>query len=185
MSGAGGPGGGAAAPLPEMRHAERHTARLIILDPADRLLLIQYAATPGQSVTYPGLKNFWFTPGGGIEPGESAEQAALREMEEEVGLTGLPLLGEVARRSALNDLFTRAAFCHERYFLVRTRDALFDTARLAETDQDEVLDVRFWALDDLAASDEVLIPAAVATLAQQLIAGGMPAAPLDLAELAP
>lgn len=169
---------------PDKRYATRHTSRLIILDPADRLLLIQYKATAEESVVYPGLKNFWFTPGGGIEPGESAEEAALREMDEEVGLNGLPLLGEVARRDALNDLFTRAAFCHERYFLVRAASDAFDTARLAETDQDEVLDVRWWQLDAFKSSGEVLIPAGVLRLARMLIADGMPQQPVDLAMLA-
>ncbi|MGL4440556.1 MAG: NUDIX hydrolase [Bosea sp. (in: a-proteobacteria)] len=168
----------------EQRHVTRHTSRLIILDPADRLLLIQYRATERQSVVHPGLKDFWFTPGGGIEPGESAEEAALREMDEEVGLSGLPLLGEVARRDALNDLFTRAAFCHERYFLVRASSAAFDTARLAETDQDEVLDVRWWELDAFKASSEVLIPGGVLALVGQLILQGIPPEPVDLAALA-
>jgi len=169
---------------PGDRYPERHTARLIILDPEDRILLIQYRATSEESVVHPGLRSFWFTPGGGIEPGETAEQAALREMDEEVGLTGLPLLGEVARRIAINDLFTRAALCHERYFLVRTATSAFNTARLAETDQDEVLDVRWWRPHDLAASAEVLIPAAILTLTRSIIAHGAPREPFDLLSLA-
>lgn len=33
----------------------------------------------------------WGLPGGGLEPGESFEAAAVRELEEETGLTGVPL----------------------------------------------------------------------------------------------
>ena len=161
----------------------RHTSRLIILDPDDRILLLNYVARKPSDPPSGHAASFWFTPGGGVEEGESAEEAALREMDEEVGLTGLPLLGEVARRSALNDRFQRVAFCHERYFLVRAPSAAFNTARLAETDQDEVLDVRWWSLAGFERSGEVLIPDAVLALTRFIMADGVPAEPLDLLTL--
>lgn len=37
----------------------------------------------------------WVLPKGGVEPGERPEQAAVRELEEEVGLRGLTLVGEL------------------------------------------------------------------------------------------
>lgn len=159
---------------------ERRTARLIILDPADRMLLISYQGQKDIDPAKPGERAFWYTPGGGIEPGETAEQAALREMEEEVGLTGLPIIAEVARREALVDMFIRVAFCKERYFLVRAPHARIDTSRLAETDVDPILDVRWWDLQAFTASRSPLIPAAVLPLARRLAAGHLPAAPVDL-----
>ncbi len=65
---------------------DRHTARALLFDPADRLLLIQYEAARDLAGRKPGDRLFWYTPGGGIDPGETAEQACARELMEEVGL---------------------------------------------------------------------------------------------------
>jgi len=51
----------------------------LLLDQEQRLLLLERART---ATLGPGL---WGLPAGKIEPGESAEQAAYREMREEIG----------------------------------------------------------------------------------------------------
>jgi 8-oxo-dGTP diphosphatase len=63
----------------------------VILDEAGRMLLILRGHDPG--------KGLWSIPGGRIEPGESDEQAVVREVREETGLdvTCGPLLGTVER----------------------------------------------------------------------------------------
>ena len=63
----------------------------IITDPAGRLLLIKRGHEPEAGR--------WSLPGGRIEPGESDEQALVREVREETGLTVTPgrLIGTVDR----------------------------------------------------------------------------------------
>jgi len=53
---------------------------LVLTDADDRLLLVKRSVDP--------KKGFWCLPGGFMELGETPEKAALRELEEETGLTG-------------------------------------------------------------------------------------------------
>jgi ADP-ribose pyrophosphatase YjhB (NUDIX family) len=52
---------------------------VVLLDAQDRVLLVKRARPPS-----PGR---WTVPGGGVELGETLEQAALRELAEETGLS--------------------------------------------------------------------------------------------------
>ena len=53
---------------------------VVAMDNRQRILLVKRSATPETG--------HWFLPGGFMEPGESPEQAALRELEEQTGLRG-------------------------------------------------------------------------------------------------
>src|SRR5690606_42109346 len=65
-------------------------------------------------------RSWWFTVGGGIDPGETPHQAAVRELFEETGLRLDPaeLVGPVIVRSAVFDfLQIGRASCRERVWL--------------------------------------------------------------------
>lgn len=63
-----------------MEPIQRRTARVIPVSPLGRVLLLR-----GHDPEVPD-QSYWFTIGGRIEPGETARQAAVREMREEVGI---------------------------------------------------------------------------------------------------
>jgi 8-oxo-dGTP diphosphatase len=71
----------------------------VVTDGRGRLLLIQRGHEPG--------KGLWSLPGGRVEPGETAAEALVREMEEETGLTVEPgrLIGTVERPGLAGDVF--------------------------------------------------------------------------------
>ncbi|WP_232630621.1 NUDIX hydrolase [Methylobacterium sp. Leaf118] len=158
----------------------RDIARALVFDPAGRLLLIEYESVRPIDPQQPEARGFWFMPGGGLEPGESHEEACRRELSEEIGVTDVTLGPLVAVCDGPFHLFRTSRFARERYFVVHLPDDRIDTHRLAETEDNPVRGTRWWCLDALAASAERIEPAGLAALAQQIVSGNVPATPVRL-----
>jgi 8-oxo-dGTP pyrophosphatase MutT (NUDIX family) len=89
-----------ARPDPELKHAA--VAATLVGDDSGRACFLITRRASGMR-NHPGQ---WALPGGRIDPGETAQQTALRELDEELGLA----LGEHAVLGQLDDFVTRSGY---------------------------------------------------------------------------
>ncbi len=160
---------------------ERPTARVIVLDTSDRILL--FRAMIGHSVEperLPDATSFLALPGGGIEPGEAPEVAARRELAEETGILVDGPLAMVAHRTTGYDWKGRRYLTREHIFFHRSLTTELDRTGWLETDKRWMSDLGWWTLDALVATDEIVRPQGLAVLARDLSRGILPASAVEL-----
>ena len=152
----------------------RPTARVLLLDDLHRVLLFR-----GQDATNHGIP-FWFTAGGGIEPGETAEEAAHREVLEETGLPDLVLGPHIwNRRHALTNGDTTFDM-QEVWFFARVPTFEIDTSGFTELERETVLEHRWWTQGELENTTDILTPGNLAALLGNLLINGLPKNPVTV-----
>lgn len=155
---------------PSIRH--RRSARALVFDPDDRLLLTRNLITADDGIT----REYWALPGGGIEAGEDARQAAGRELDEETGLGGLDLDGPMVRQEYW--VAFRDTVLHQIEQLWWGRAATDSVSRAGlHADEDYLVALRWWSLAELRSTDCVTFPRLLPDLAESLLRHGTPPEP--------
>ena len=121
----------------------------------DRVLLFEDS--------YLGLEpvlHWWVTPGGGVDPGESDLQAAVRELLEETGLVAFAqdLIGPVAARHVIHGYSDQVVHQDEVFYVLRTGSFDVDVSGHTQQEQQTVHDIRWWPITELAVTTDDVWP---------------------------
>ncbi len=143
----------------------RRAGRVLLVDAQRRLLLFR-----GGDPLLPEAGTWWFTPGGGLDEGESFAQAAARELREETGLVVDPVdLGEVVFERENEFRWNGVHYLQsEEYFLLRVDSHDVDESGLSPLEVAAFVEHRWWDLDALAGTVDEVYPTGLAELLRRL-----------------
>jgi 8-oxo-dGTP pyrophosphatase MutT (NUDIX family) len=154
----------------ELPLVERNAVRLVVLDDRDRLLLLHT-----RDLGNPAFGTAWELPGGGMEPGESYADAAVRELREETGIDiGRDAVEPPAWRRDVSYTYRGARrLQHEIVVTVCLRRAAPAIAGVhgIEFEGDDHFEFKWWNAGEIAASSERFYPRSLPSLLPRFLAG--------------
>ena len=140
---------------PSKNLRRRPAARLLVIDPRERVLLFRFSHKRGVLAG----QTYWATPGGGVEEGETPEQAAIRELHEETGFVvdnvGL-IVGERSFKVQLPN--GEYVIAQETYFVIRSPAIELSREGWTALENEIMAEHRWWSFDELLLTDEKVFP---------------------------
>jgi 8-oxo-dGTP pyrophosphatase MutT (NUDIX family) len=155
----------ALAPPADAEPQRRRAARILVVDAAGRILLFRGWDPARPSHWY------WFTPGGGLDPGESPAEGAARELAEETGLRvrpeelGPPVWEDVTTFPFDGEWYRQ----DQKFFLLRVPAWEVNTAGFDRIERRSIDKHRWWSIDELASTDDRVYPAELADLLRRVL----------------
>ena len=133
----------------------RQVGRVLIRNQAGEIFLLR-GRDPGE----PDRPAYWFTPGGKIDPGETSQEAAARELREEVGIVVEPAaLGEVIGTEDVTYRFNGVSYRQSGvFFALRHESPRLNTESLTAIEAETIDMGQWWSLAQILATEETIYP---------------------------
>ena len=135
----------------------RATGRVLLSNQAGEYLFLLTHFDPEV-----GLPPRWITPGGGIDPGETAVETAARELFEETGLkTHLEELGELIQEFSGRWDWADGENFHtytDYFYEYQVDDFVLDKSRWTPEEHRDVLQIKWWSVSELKTTSELFAP---------------------------
>jgi 8-oxo-dGTP pyrophosphatase MutT (NUDIX family) len=154
----------------------RVAARVVLVDPSDAFLLIR-----SHDPFLEDSPTWWHVPGGGLDPGESPRDGAIREIAEEVGLRLTEVGPTVGLRTSRFQFAGRSYVQQESFFVVRIPERVeVDAADWTELERKSTLGWGWWTVDEVLATTETVYPRGLATLVGDWLVNGASPRPVEV-----
>ncbi|CAN5169217.1 hypothetical protein BH09PSE6_BH09PSE6_20110 [soil metagenome] len=134
----------------------RAAARMLVLDPGGKLLLFRFMHVRGALAG----QDFWATPGGGVEVGETHTEAAIRELRQETGIHAERLDAPVAHCETVLQLPDgESVIADEHYFVVRAQDRALTRDQWSVREAEVMVAQHWWTAAELESTTDTVWPA--------------------------
>ena len=142
----------------------RLAGRVLVIDAGGRVLLLH-----GFDPARPD-EPYWFTIGGGAEPGESLAQAAARELLEETGISArADELGQPVWHEVTDFSYDGISYRQEQdFFALRIGSAVVLTDGLDDEEAAVIDGHRWWTMAELDSTSEMFYPRELPRLLREL-----------------
>ncbi|MCU0274693.1 MAG: NUDIX domain-containing protein [Acidimicrobiales bacterium] len=153
----------------------RPAARVVLLDREGRIFLVN-----SEDPIDPRKPPWWEIPGGGVDAGESSEDAARRELYEETGISDVEMGPCIWTQHVEFDFGGYHFDSRERIHVAWCDGGDYRPKHLEALEAAAFLGARWWPLDELMASEVPVLPTRLREFLPPIVAGDLPAEPIDI-----